>query len=174
MFSSQDTDEHSPKHDLIKAALDEQPDAVLDFIANDLNVSLGDVICCLPEDQVVTLSGDQFESVMKGASGLGKITFIVHTADIVLECKGEIPEGNFGRGYYNIHGESPIGGHIKADNCWGIYFVSREMMGRLSHSLIFCNRAGDAMFKIYLGRDENRDLIPEQVERFNALRQTYV
>ena len=44
----------------------------------------------------------------------GKILFIVHTADIVLECEGELPPGTYGRGYYNVHGDSPIGGHIRA------------------------------------------------------------
>ena len=174
MISSEDTNVLSPKHDKIQAALDEKPDAVLDFVAKDVNVSLSDVIKCLPERQVLALSGDQFDAVMKGAASLGAITFIVHTEDIVLECKGAVPEGNYGRGFYNIHGDSPIGGHIKADNCGAIYFVSREMMGRQSHSLIFCNKAGNAMFKIYLARDENRDLIPEQVERFNRLKQNFI
>lgn len=174
MIVSEDRNVPSPRHDLIQAALDKKPDAVLDFVAKDVNASLNDVIRCLPERQVVALSGDQFDAVMKGAAGLGLITFIVHTEDIVLECKGSVPEGGYGRGFYNIHGEGPIGGHIKADNCAAIYFVSREMMGRQSHSLIFCNKAGNAMFKIYLGRDENRDLIPEQVEEFNRLKQKFI
>lgn len=174
MISPVDMNVLSPKHDEIQAALEEKPDAVLDFVAKELNVSLSDVISCLPDDQVVSLLGEQFEAVMKGVAGLGTITFIVHTEDIVLECKGNVPEGSYGRGFYNIHGDSPIGGHIKADNCGFIYFVSREMMGRLSHSLIFCNKAGKAMFKIYLGRDENRELIPEQVGQFNRLKQSFI
>ncbi len=157
----------------IKAALAEKPDAVLDFIASDLNVSLSEIIYCLPESQVLTLKGELFEAVMHGVSELGTITMIVHTKDIVLECKGHVPKGSFGRGYFNIHGQSPIGGHIKADHCASIHFISREMMGRLSHALIFCNKQGDAMFKIYLGRDENRELIPEQVEQFEVLKQGF-
>lgn len=157
----------------IKAALAQRPDAVLDFIASDLEVSLAEIIYCLPESQVLTLKGELFEAVMDGVSELGAITMIVHTKDIVLECKGEVPKGSFGRGYFNIHGASPIGGHIKADHCASIHFISREMMGRLSHALIFCNKQGDAMFKIYLGRDENRELIPAQVEQFEALKQRF-
>jgi len=154
----------------IKTALSKRPDAVLDFIASDLEVSLAEIIYCLPKPQVLTLSGEQFEAVMHGVSELGTITMIVHTKDIVLECKGQVPRGSYGRGYFNIHGQSPIGGHIKADHCASIHFISREMMGRLSHALIFCNGQGDAMFKIYLGRDENRELIREQVEQFEALK----
>ena len=158
----------------VKAALTEKPDAVLDFIAKDLNISLYDVITCLPKQEALSVSGENFEKVMRGVSQLGSITFIVHTHDIVLECKGHVPKGSFGRGYFNIHGDSPIGGHIRADHCASIHFVSRDMMGRLSHALIFCNKQGEAMFKIYLGRDENRELIPDQVEQFEALKLCFV
>ncbi len=99
----------------------------------------------------------------------GEILFIVHTADIVLECAGSIPPGNFARGYFNLHGDSPIGGHIKAANCAHIAFVSRPFMGRASRSLQFFNGAGEAMFKIFVRRDKERNLLPGQVERFSAL-----
>ena len=43
-------------------------------------------------------------------------------------------------------------------------------MGRPSRSLQFFNAAGEAMFKIFVRRDKERNLLPEQVERFDALR----
>jgi putative heme utilization carrier protein HutX len=94
----------------------------------------------------------------------------VHTPDIVLECAGTIPPGSFARGYFNLHGDSPIGGHIKADHCAHIVFVSRPFMGRPSRSLQFFNAAGEAMFKVFVRRDKERNLLPEQVGRFDALR----
>lgn len=153
----------------IKAALAEKPDAVLDFISRDLGVSLAEVIECLPDEERLSLPAESFEEVMNKLSELGTITFIVHTSDIVLECKGTVPKGSFGRGYFNIHGDSPIGGHIKAENCGSVHFLSRNMMGRPSNAVVVCNKQGEAMFKVYLGRDENRELIPEQVEKFNQL-----
>ena len=81
-----------------------------------------------------------------------------------------LPPGSFGHGYFNIHGDSPIGGHIKADNCKSIAFVARGAK-RISMSVQFFNAAGDAMFKIFVGRDENRELKPEQVQKFEALRE---
>jgi putative heme utilization carrier protein HutX len=95
----------------------------------------------------------------------------VHTPDIVLECAGKIPPGSFARGYFNIHGDSPIGGHLKAEHCTHIAFVSRPFMGRPSRSLQFFNGAGEAMFKIFVRRDDKRELLPEQVARFDALRE---
>ena len=43
-------------------------------------------------------------------------------------------------------------------------------MGRPSRSLQFFNGAGEAMFKIFVRRDKERNLLPEQVARFDALR----
>jgi putative heme utilization carrier protein HutX len=92
----------------------------------------------------------------------------------VVECAGKLPAGSFGRGYYNIHGDSPIGGHIKADNCQAIAFVSRPFMGRASLSIQFFNADGEAMFKIFVRRDAARELLPDQVTKFEALRARYV
>jgi putative heme utilization carrier protein HutX len=100
-----------------------------------------------------------------------RILFIVHTPDIVLECAGPLPPGTFGRGYYNVHGDGPIGGHIRAENCAAIAFVSRPFMGRASRSIQFFNGAGEAMFKIFVRRDEARELIPAQVAKLDALRE---
>jgi putative heme iron utilization protein len=49
-------------------------------------------------------------------------------------------------------------------------FVSRKLFESDTHSVQFYNRHGDCMFKVYLGRDAARRLIPEQVERFKAFR----
>jgi putative heme iron utilization protein len=37
-------------------------------------------------------------------------------------------------------------------------------------SVQFYNAAGDAMFKIFVRRDDQRELVADQVLRFNALR----
>jgi heme iron utilization protein len=96
--------------------------------------------------------------------------FVVHTPDIVLECEGPIPPGTFGRGYFNLHGDSPIGGHIKAENCKTIAFVMRPFMGRESRSIQFFNAGGEAIFKIFVRRDEARELVGDQVKLFDELR----
>ena len=94
----------------------------------------------------------------------------MHTPDIVLECSGPLPPGTYGRGYHKVHGESPIG-HIRAENCTAIAFVSRPFMGRPSRSIKFFNGAGEAMFKIFVRRDEKRELIADQVAKFDVLRE---
>jgi putative heme utilization carrier protein HutX len=154
----------------LAARLALNPDGILEQIAREYGVSTLEVVRNLLPDQRTIAEGDRLAEILADVTGWGDILFIVHTSDIVLECKGPLPPGDFARGYFNLHGASPIGGHIRADNCRAIAFVSRPFMGRASCSIQFFNAAGEAMFKIFVGRDAARELIPEQVRRFEALR----
>ena len=146
-------------------------DGILEQIAKEYGVSTLEVVRSLPADQRTLAPAAQFEAIMTDVSLWGEIMFIVHTPDIVLECAGTLPPGTFGRGYFNLHGDSPIGGHIPADRCQTIAFVARPFMGRPSRSIQFFNAGGEAMFKIFVRRNEARELLPEQVAKFEALRQ---
>ena len=149
--------------------LRQNADGILEQIARDYAVSTFDVVNALPPEHRTIVPGGSFEEILGDLADWGEVLFIVHTQDIVLECAGSIPPGSFARGYFNLHGDSPIGGHIKAENCKHIAFVSRPFMGRASRSLQFFNGAGEAMFKIFVRRDKERNLLPHQVERFDAL-----
>jgi heme iron utilization protein len=151
--------------------LAQSADGILEQIARDYAVSTFEVVRALPADHRSIVAGSLFEAIFAELTGWGEVLFIVHTPDIVLECAGKIPPGSFARGYFNLHGDGPIGGHLKAENCTHIAFVSRPFMGRASRSLQFFNGAGEAMFKIFVRRDDKRELLPEQVARFDALRE---
>lgn len=145
-------------------------DGIIEQIAREYGVSTLEVVRKLPEEHRTLLPGTAFEKIMSGLTTWGEVLFIVHTPDIVLECAGKIPPGTFARGYYNIHGDSPIGGHIKAENCEAIAFVSRPFMGRASRSIQFFNKSGEAMFKVFVRRDEKREMLAKQVALYDALR----
>jgi heme iron utilization protein len=150
--------------------LKQSADGILEQIARDYAVSTFDVVQALPAEHRAILPGSKFEQILQALTEWGEVLFIVHTPDIVLECAGSIPPGSVGRGYFNLHGDSPIGGHLKAENCTHIVFVSRPFMGRPSRSLQFFNGAGEAMFKVFVRRDAERNLLPDQVQRFDELR----
>ena len=145
------------------------PGDLLEQIAREYGVSTLEVVRNLPAEQGTVVSGETFAEIMQEITTWGEILFLIHNADIVLECTGTLPAGSFGHGYFNIHGDSPIGGHIKADNCKAIAFIARGAK-RISMSIQFYNAAGDAMFKIFVRRDDQRELNADQVLRFNALR----
>ena len=160
-----------PKKPPLAERLAQSADGILEQIARDYGVSTFEVVRALPADHRSIVAGAQFETIFAELTSWGEVLFIVHTPDIVLECAGKIPPGSSARGYFNIHGDSPIGGHLKAENCTHIAFVSRPFMGRPSRSLQFFNGAGEAMFKIFVRRDDKRELLPEQLARFDALRE---
>jgi putative heme utilization carrier protein HutX len=154
----------------IDAALLEKPDGILEMVAGKCEASLWQVFQRLPAGQAVAIASDKFEDLWAGLTTWGTVLFILHTEDIVLECEGALPPGALSHGYFNIHGDSPIGGHIKASNCARIVFVDRAFHGRRSCSVQFLNAAGNAMFKVFVRRDKQRELLTEQVALFEALR----
>lgn len=154
----------------VKEALALKPDGVLEMIAAQCGVPLARVFDELPEGAAKSVAGSRFEELWQGLTQWGDVLFIVHTKDIVLECKGPLPGGASAQGYFNIHGDSPIGGHIKADRCAAIYFIDRLFHGRRSCSVQFINGEGDAMFKVFVPRDDKRELLADQLAKFEALR----
>lgn len=170
--TSQDTIAEAPREPLHER-LAMNPDGIVERIAREYGVSTLSVVEALAPMHRTLIGGEHFADVMKELENWGEILFIVHTPDIVLECAGSIPPGTFGRGYYNIHGDSPIGGHIRAEGCSRIAFLSRPFMGRQSMSIQFFNGEGEAMFKVFVRRDEKRELKAEQVTKFEALRERY-
>jgi heme iron utilization protein len=164
----------SPALDLeaIRAALKEQPDGVLDDVAHRHAVPLR-VVLDLPLGPAArSASGARFADIWGDLVDWGPVTFIVHTEDGVFETKAPLPPGSEARGYFNIHGESPLGGHLRIARFAGIYFVDRPFFGRRSCSLQFINIDGGAMFKVFVGQDEKRELLADQLARFERLRNT--
>ncbi|MFV0294489.1 MAG: heme utilization cystosolic carrier protein HutX, partial [Hyphomicrobiaceae bacterium] len=139
---------------ILAEQLARNPDGVLERIAAENGVSTRDVVEALPDAHRTLIPGHRFRDVMSDLERWGEVLVIVHTPDVVLECVGRIPTGNIGRGYFNLHGDSPIGGHIRYEACATIAFVSRPFMGRPSCSVQFFNSGGDAMFKVFVRRDK--------------------
>jgi heme iron utilization protein len=154
----------------IRAALEAQPDGVLDEIARRHHVPLREIFDRLGSGSALAAPGARFEAIWRELTAWGPVMFIVHTEDGVFETKAALPPGEPGRGYFNIHGDSPLGGHIRADRCAAIYFIDRPFFKRRSCSLQFINRDGDAMFKVFVARDDKRELLADQRERFESLR----
>jgi len=154
----------------VRAALRDNPDGVLELIADKHSVAYRTVLDCLPAENAAMAPKESFDRVWQDITGWGPVVFIVHTADGVFETACIIPPGTHARGYFNIHGDSPLGGHLKIERCAAIYFVDRPFFKRRSCSVQFINGDGQAMFKIFVARDEEKNLKPEQLARFEKLR----
>lgn len=152
------------------AALAEAPDGVVEAIAEKAGVTPAEILEILPAGAAVLASADRFADIWTELTAWDEVLFIVHTGDIVLEVVGRLPAGSEGHGWFNIHGDSPIGGHIRKDNCRSIAFVDRMFHGRRSCSVWFMNADGKAMFKLFVRRGAEKELLADQLEKFVALR----
>lgn len=152
-------------HDLLAT----NPDGTLEAIAEQYQVSLFRVVEAMPESQRTLAAGTQFDAVWDAITTWGEVTLISHTADAILEFKSALPTGTHRHGYFNLRGKNGLSGHIRATHCRHIAFIERKFMGMDTASVVFFNDAGDAMFKIFLGRDEHRQLLTHQVAAFRQL-----
>ncbi len=156
-----------------QAALAEKPDGVVEAIAESAGVTPADILALLPKGAAIKAPAENFNDIWNALRDWGEVLMIVQTPDIVFEVPGHLPEGIEGHGWFNIHGDSPIGGHIKKDHCVSIVFVDRSFHGRRSLSVWFMNAGGRAMFKLFVRRDDAKALIAAQVEKFEALRDRF-
>ena len=152
--------------------LEEEPKLLPTAIAEKLGVSEVEVVAAFPSDMAVMLDGSRAQEVLEGLVGWGPVTTIMHSFGSIFEVKAPFPKGKVARGYYNLMGkEGELHGHLKLDNVKHIGLVSKAFMGRESHYFGFFSETGENIFKIYLGRNEKRELIADQVERFKALKE---
>ncbi len=89
----------------------------------------------------------------------------------IFEVKAPFPKGKLARGYYNLMGkEGELHGHLRLDLVEHIALVSKPFMGQESYFIGFFAAQGECVFKVYLGRDKQRNLYPEQIEKFQQLK----
>lgn len=115
--------------------------------------------------------GGAFVEAMVDIGSWGDVTFIVHTDDGIFEASGRVPPGEVGRGYYNVPGGGALHGHLRHERCGGVAFVERSFMGRSSAFVAFLNVDGGIMFKVFVGRDEARNMKADQLAAFAKLRE---
>lgn len=145
------------------------PDGTLEKIAQEYQVSLFEVINAMPEKHII--AGEYFDQVWSEAATWDIVTILINSPDIIFEYQGKLPTGFHRHGYFNLRAKTGLSGHIKAENCQYIAFVERQFMGTDTASIIFLNQSGNAMFKIFVGRDSHHQLIEEQLSSYRQLAQ---
>jgi heme iron utilization protein len=158
----------APANDLARA-MAENPGAVIETVAGEHDVTARAVVEALPASMRRFAPADTFVAAMGEVATWGDVTLIVHTDDGIMEFTGPIPAGQVARGYYNLMGTTGFHGHIRHERCAGPAFVERPFMGRLSALIVFFNADGGIMFKVFVGRDEKRELEADQLAAFRAL-----
>ena len=152
--------------------LNEDPSTPVSMMVDSLGLSEGEITLSLPATMVTRVKGHHAEEILKIFPAWGLVTTIVHSGGSFFEVKAPFPKGKTAHGYYNLMGrEGELHGHLRLDLVTDIAFVSKPFRGTESHYVGFFDTTGHCVFKVYLGRDKKRQLFPEQIELFQALKQ---
>jgi hypothetical protein len=166
------TTEPSHSNADLRAKLAAEPGAVIETVAQKFAVTPRAVVEALPEAMrrfAKSGGAETFVAVMGEVAAWGEVTVIVHTDDGIMEFTGPVPPGEVARGYYNLSGRTGLHGHLRHERCGGVAFMERPFFGRLSASINFFNGDGGIMFKIFVGRDDKRELLADQLAAFRDL-----
>lgn len=124
-----------------------------------------------------SLDGRLAEELLKELAKWGPVCVIVFSGGSVFEYKGPFPAGQNGHGYYNLQGikdsHCSFEGHLKLDAVSSIALVDKPHRGKRSLSLVFEDDQKGVIFKIFVGRDPQGELIDTQVAAFENLVKTY-
>jgi heme iron utilization protein len=157
----------------LASVLAADPGAVIETVAKEQGVTTREVVEALPAQMRKFAPASAFVDAMKDIATWGEVTLIVHTDDGIMEFTGPVPAGEVGRGYFNLMGRTGFHGHLRHERCAGLCFLERPFMGRLSAALLFLNVDGGIMYKVFVGRDEKRELLADQLAKFRALAERF-
>ena len=146
-----------------------EPGAVFETIAKDYGVSLREAVEALPASMRRFAPANAFVEIMNDVARWGDVTVIIHTDDGIMEFTGPVPDGKIVQGYHNLSSRTGFHGHLRHERCAGAAFVERPFFGRPSASILLFNVDGGIMLKIFVGRDDKRDLLVDQLAAFRAL-----
>ncbi|MDP5146360.1 heme utilization cystosolic carrier protein HutX [Shewanella sp. ULN5] len=155
----------------IQQYLSDNPASMPGQVAQALSITELEVVTALPTDQLALLPLTAKDNLLASLPEWGNMTTIISVSGSIFEFKGHFPKGKYAHGYYNLitKGEG-LHGHLKLDDISAIALISKPFRGTESHSINFFGTQGEVVFKVYLGRDKKRVLLSDQVERFQALK----
>ena len=157
----------------VAALLAEDAGVSVTGLAQKLGLTEAEASLALPDDMVQATDGKHAEAILTALPQWGRVTTIVNSFGSIFEVKAPFPKGKTAHGYYNLLSREGLNGHLRLDLISHIGFISKPFRGMESHHIAFFNAEGECVFKVYLGRDKARNIFPEQIELFNAMKKEY-
>jgi hypothetical protein len=123
---------------------------------------------------VSIMPGQNAQQLLQQICDWGPMTTIVIHGGSVFEFGGPFPRGSVAEGFYNLQADgNGFHGHLNLQKVEQISFQTKPHRGRESYAFVFEDANGDVIFKVFLGRDEQGELITSQREKFYQLMQHY-
>ena len=120
----------------------------------------------------MALSQERLLELLTQVSGMGHSTTIIFSGGSVFEYKGTFPLGSVGHGFYNFGtGTSGFQGHLNIEKITSVELQTKQHRGREARSFNFHHENGDLVFKVFLGRDESGEMLTNQIELFDVIKE---
>ena len=155
--------------DDLRKKMAEDPSALFESVAKEYGATPRQAVEAMPAAHRRIVSENRFVEAMTDIADWGDVMLIIHSEDGIFEFSGPVPKGDIGCGYFNLMGAKGLHGHLRPERCAGMAFVERPFMNKLSASILFFNVDGGIMFKVFVGRDEKRELKQDQLQAFRTL-----
>jgi putative heme utilization carrier protein HutX len=121
----------------------------------------------------MVITGNKSLELLQEIADWGNTTTIILHGGSVFEFKGDFPKGSVAQGFYNLKGENGFEGHLNLEKVDHIAFQDKQHRGKQSYALVFNDEDNNCIFKIFIGRDTDGELLETQVMRFKELQATY-
>ncbi len=120
-----------------------------------------------------SLQQDQVLPLLQVLPRWGNTVTIVFSGGCVFEFKGPFPAGEIAEGFYNLDGPVPgFHGHLRLEALQRVRFQDKPHRGRDSYAFVFEDANANTVFKVFLGRNSEGTILPEQLEEFQRIRST--
>ncbi len=144
----------------------ENPKLRIRDIAKNMQVGEGQLVALRVGDGVTRLEGD-FKEMLKEISSMGKVMALTRNDDAVHERKGV---------YNNVSFEGMVGLVLDPDIDLRLFMMNWSFGFAVTegdrHSLQFFDKSGEAVHKIYLTEDSNKEAYDTFVKKYTAAEQT--
>ncbi|EAQ98887.1 ChuX/HutX family heme-like substrate-binding protein [Congregibacter litoralis] len=101
---------------------------------------------------------------------LGPVTCIVLHGGCVFEFSGEFPRGQRSEGHLNLmNNGSGFHGHLALAKLHRVRFQDKPHRGRPSYAFVFEDPQAQCLFKVFLGRDAQGEVLAHQLAFFQLL-----
>ncbi|MEL7230989.1 MAG: heme utilization cystosolic carrier protein HutX [Pseudomonadota bacterium] len=154
----------------VRTLLAEGRGGVLEWVARDHGLSTLEVAKLLPEETRVVAEDPDTAALLDDLHTWGEVFLIIQNRGLVAEMVTEFPTYTIARDHFNFKGDTAFSGHLHVDAVQAVACLDRPFAGRRSLSVVFFDREGESIFKVFVRRDAERNLLTDQVAKFEAFR----